>query len=482
MPKTPVVATDRIHLDELVRNAVRLEGVACDLGRIDVSGIQDFTGLFRLYPGFSGDISKWNLAPQDKAVLFQKTPMPSVVATSRHHLEDLIRLTIAHNGPDADLNHIDPSGVSGRIILCQGCTEFHGDFSSWNVLQSSSTIVILPPQPQEPVIAGDKQHLQSLIRNCLSINGDRCSLNHIDVTAVTDFTDLFREFPYFDGDISRWDTSRVTTMAGMFRKSKEDAFARGKRSLFRGDISGWDVANVTSMRQMFDQAEFNGDISRWNTSKVEDMSSMFKDTHFRGDISTWDTGRVRSMSNMFIRSQFNGDLSKWNVSQVSDFSGMFARSMFKGDLSQWDTSSARDMTCMFDESPFNGDISRWDVRSVVSMQSMFESSSFAQDISGWTLGGQFNSKDLVRLYAKNPKFLTAQSMSPWIVRLYLANGERPKDPGWSEAFREVAPIAKGLCLGPVEHANAIVAAYDGVVARKSGRVPLDQVNGEMFQQ
>ena len=39
-----------------------------------------------------------------------------------------------------------------------------------------------------------------------------------------------------------------------------------------GDLSRWDTSNVTTMYRMFcDARAFNGDLSRWDTSKVTDM-------------------------------------------------------------------------------------------------------------------------------------------------------------------------------------------------------------------
>ena len=32
---------------------------------------------------------------------------------------------------------------------------------------------------------------------------------------------------------------------------------------FNGDISNWDVSNVTSMKGMFYSSKFNGDLSKW---------------------------------------------------------------------------------------------------------------------------------------------------------------------------------------------------------------------------
>jgi surface protein len=43
---------------------------------------------------------------------------------------------------------------------------------------------------------------------------------------------------------------------------------------------------------MFSNSEFNGDISRWDVSKVTDMSGMFSNSEFNGDISRWDVPSI----------------------------------------------------------------------------------------------------------------------------------------------------------------------------------------------
>ena len=60
------------------------------------------------------------------------------------------------------------------------------------------------------------------------------SLNWLDVSEISDMSDLFTLFcgPY-NGDISKWDVSNVTKMTKMF-----------SFSYFNGDISQWDVTNV----------------------------------------------------------------------------------------------------------------------------------------------------------------------------------------------------------------------------------------------
>ena len=74
-----------------------------------------------------------------------------------------------------------------------------------------------------------KGELSKLIWDECKKNGNNCSLNHIDVSKITDMSNLFQAFG-FNGDISKWDVSNVTDMCGMFRHSD-----------FNGDISNWDV-------------------------------------------------------------------------------------------------------------------------------------------------------------------------------------------------------------------------------------------------
>ena len=50
----------------------------------------------------------------------------------------------------------------------------------------------------------------------------------------------------------------------------------GDKSTFDGDISKWNTGKVTDMDYMFYQASaFNQDIGSWNTAKVTDMRYMF---------------------------------------------------------------------------------------------------------------------------------------------------------------------------------------------------------------
>ena len=75
------------------------------------------------------------------------------------------------------------------------------------------------------------------------------------------------------GTMPNWDTSLVTDMSG---KTGTTIQGFGGKSTFNGDISKWNTERVTNMYDMFHSASaFNQDIGSWNTAQVTTMESMF---------------------------------------------------------------------------------------------------------------------------------------------------------------------------------------------------------------
>ena len=157
-----------------------------------------------------------------------------------------------------------------------------------------------------------KEELAKIIKAEVEKKGWNCNLNHIDVSRITDMSYLFADdwfntgynLEKFNGNISRWNVSKVINMEGMFIHNGD----------FNGDISKWDVSNVKNMQSMFCDAEsFNQPIGDWDVSNVTNMETMFCHAHsFNQPIGNWDVSNVDEMGSIFYEANsFNQDLSRW---------------------------------------------------------------------------------------------------------------------------------------------------------------------------
>ena len=153
--------------------------------------------------------------------------MEKKIVANNGNIESIVKSEIKRLGNEADLNHIDVSGVTDMWWLFKDL-QFNGDISKW------------------------------------------------DVSNVVDMNGMFRNSK-FNQDISNWNVGNVKNMWGMFYNSQ-----------FNQDISKWDVSNVKSMRGMFYESKFNQDISNWDVGNVEDMYSMFGNSPFDKNIDMWN--------------------------------------------------------------------------------------------------------------------------------------------------------------------------------------------------
>lgn len=84
----------------------------------------------------------------------------------------------------------------------------------------------------------------------------------------TDYKGLFRDYNGTSLDIGNWDTSKVTTMEGMFYNCS---------NLTSLDIGNWDVRNVKSLYDFFSKCKKLEvvDMSNWETNNLEEMRGLF---------------------------------------------------------------------------------------------------------------------------------------------------------------------------------------------------------------
>jgi hypothetical protein len=167
--------------------------------------------------------------------------------------------------------------------------------------------------------------LKNIVRAQIEKYGNHADLNHIDVSKVTDFSELFNNSA-FNGDISQWNVAHARNMDRMFYRSR-----------FNGDISQWNVSALSSSASMFENSAFNGDISQWKPTSLFDARRMFKNSAFEGDVGRWKCSKLKLMREMFYGSQSVTGIGKWKIKMdsVADAVSMFAYSKVHDDFSSW---------------------------------------------------------------------------------------------------------------------------------------------------
>ena len=220
-----------------------------------------------------------------------------------------------------------------------------------------------------------------------SVKGEiRFPTASIDVSNVTNMSNMFAGADKFNQPLDKWDTSNVINMSGMFHWAES----------FNQSLNNWNVGNVTNMSNMFAGAvKFNQPLDKWNVSNVKDMSRMFGEAvSFNQPLNNWNVSNVKDLSWMFYMSyEFNQSLNNWNVGNVTDMSWMFANAYeFNQPLDKWNVSNVKDMSRMFGEAvSFNQPLNNWNVSNVTNMRYMFRwAYTFNQPLNNWNVSNVTN--------------------------------------------------------------------------------------------
>ena len=432
-----------------------------DIGSWNISQVTTVNGMFRSASAFNQDIGSWNTGKVtemqsmfDSAFAFNQ----DIGGWDTSQVTDMQWMFYSASTFNRYINSwIGPAAFSPQTSLFYNATAFQVKFTCEDAVLGpifSCSLTPLTPIPSESWRAFVAECLaeEPVTGECTTwaSQNDYGTMPNWDTSLVTDMSGWsganavgFRERRKFNGDISKWKTSSVTTMAYMFY----EAYA------FNQPIGGWDTSNVASMRAMFLSASaFNQDIGKWDTSKVTNMRAMFYEVPaFNRDVRRWYTVQVTDMSWMFYHANaFNSDISHWvgpatETAQAYMFAGStsfqakyectdvdhgpskscvctacipdakwhafveaclseegaevtgectaWALGNTHGTMPNWDVSLVTDMSGMAGDvfqkgfagkSTFNGDISKWDTWRVTNMNSMFQNaSSFNQTIAEW---------------------------------------------------------------------------------------------------
>jgi len=237
----------------------------------------------------------------------------------------------------------------------------------------------------------------------------KCKLECFDDTSIAEAVELFVEDPKLAenkyGAIGTWPTCKVTHLIGAtyfrinddysddgeWRYYDDDDFKLfASKRMFNGDISDWDISSVTSLHYTFyDASSFNRDLSDWDVSSCTIFSYTFYDaSSFNGDISSWDVTSAKTLYATFENAKdFKGDVCAWDISSIDSLLSTFQyATSFNGDILPWDVSSVTTLRNTFNRAyAFNIDISAWDISSVYNFGRTFlDTRSFNQCLE-WTL-------------------------------------------------------------------------------------------------
>ena len=382
-------------LKETFNNASSLTNP--DFSNWNTASVTNMEGMFRGATLFNGNVTTWDT---------------SNVTGMREMFQDAETF-------NQDIGNWDTSSVMGMDGMFRFADAFNADISSWDTSNVTTMyemfmearafnqdINYVPGSPSAwdtSSVVGNG--MERMFDGARAFNGD---ISNWDTSGITTMRQMFRWAEKFNQDISNWDTNLVTDMESMFEEAE----------VFNQPLNAWDdsVGNVTNMKQMFFYADaFNQDIGDWDTGSVLTMESMFEEAGaFNQSIGNWDTSSVTTMKQMFQWADvFNQDISGWDTSLVTDMEGMFANARaFNQSLSAWDTGSVTNMSRMFNgASAFNQPLNAWDdsVGNVTNMSRMFENASaFNQSLSAWDTGSV---TDMSFMFAGAQAF--NQSISSW---------------------------------------------------------------------
>eukprot|EP00949_MAST-11_sp_MAST-11-sp1_P004618 g4618.t1 len=347
-----------------------------DVSKWDVAQVSTMNGMFHKASQFNSDVSKWDVA--------QVSTMDHMfLSAHRFNFKSDLESSVAWKG--------NPN-FPGESMFNETCSEDRENGGSCGTCADASFV-----SGNQPADCGAMRQREVGGPDCTfcADYGDECCLPFIAADgsiheAVSAWLEDETSARQTYGDISVWDTSEVTNMAGLF--CANDECGNNKKSAaasFNGNLSAWNVGKVSTMYRMFYNAEkFDSDVSKWNVARVSTMKGMFRQAYqFDSDVSKWNVAKVSTMHRMFHTARtFNSDVSKWNVAKVSTMHDSFAAArVFNSDVSKWDVAKVSTMHQMFSHADeFNSDVSKWNVAKVTTMYAMFyHAETFDSDVSKW---------------------------------------------------------------------------------------------------
>ena len=416
-----------------------------DISGWNVAKVADMSGMFAAAAAFNGDLSGWDVGQViSMGEMFQDATSfnSDISGWSIDNVTDMNRMFAGAAAFSQDLSRWVLPNISAQPQnFASGSGLQPGQLPTWGsvfLVAGNGLTIICPDAPigasQAISYKGQQVRFTRRTKNQITPENAETSCT----TGITDMAALFKDQVNFNGDISHWDVSAVSSMSQLFWGA----------SAFNGNISGWDVANVADMSGLFlDATSFNQPLNDWDVSGVGSMNSMFtRAAAFNQELSAWDVSAVTDMNNMFnTAAAFSQDLSLWVLPNISAQPQNFASGsgLLPEQLPFWGSqfsvgpngatvvcenaaigasqtidyngqsitftkrskqqitpenaaitcvSGLTDLSAVFKaQNSFNADISHWDVASVTNMSELFSNAqSFNQNLSNWNVSSVSN--------------------------------------------------------------------------------------------
>jgi len=145
-----------------------------------------------------------------------------------------------------------------------------------------------------------------------------------------------------------------------------------ENAVFNQDLSHFNTTKGSTMQGMFRYASSFNQPLPWTTSLVEDMDELFLGTPFNNDLSSWDTSSLTSCRLIFAQNKvFNSPMFS-EVSKVLRMAGGFLNAIsFNQSLAGWQTAEVTDMRSLFFNTTAYHEVLCWDLSNRVQVDDMF---------------------------------------------------------------------------------------------------------------